>query len=159
MLLGGRNCTTSQQCIGMQCREEDETSDRKKCFGRSEGKTCYENSDCDRGLFCERNIIFPFENTCEKLRTTYELCEKTEECQLNLYCWYGYKDDVSEEITNKKKLKKCLPMFSQFPEAIFGWRRLNFNGPVMQLEYDLTDENYKVYPNNTLEGKPVFEDY
>lgn len=111
MLLGGRNCTSSQQCISMNCREDENTGD-KKCFGRLEEKTCFENSDCNRGLFCEKSQIFPFESTCEKLRTTYELCENTEECQLNLFCWYAYKDEVTKELRNGDKLKKCLPMFS-----------------------------------------------
>lgn len=92
------------------------------------------------------------------MRTTYELCENTDECQLNLYCWYGYKDDVSGEIKDNKKLKKCLPMFSQFPEAVFGWRRLNFKGE-MVLEEDLMNNDFTTKATNTLEGKPVFEDY
>jgi hypothetical protein len=76
------------------------------------------------------------------LRTTYELCENTEECQLNLYCWYGYKSDVENEIVNKEDTKKCLPMFSQFPGATFGWRRLNFNGDKSKMENSLTDLDF-----------------
>ena len=140
----------------MQCRT-DENTNIDKCFGRLEEKTCFENSDCDRGLFCERSKIFPYESTCEKLRTTYELCQNTEECQLNLYCWYGYKEDVNLEINSDAKLKKCLPMFSQFPDANFGWRRHYFKGE-MKLESELLNDDYTP-KEGSVEGKPTFDDY
>lgn len=41
MLLGGRNCTSSMQCKSMQCRDDENTPGVKKCFGRSEEKTCF----------------------------------------------------------------------------------------------------------------------
>jgi hypothetical protein len=111
MLLGGRNCTESTQCISLNCVKPDDGKEDSigKCVGREEGKSCYQNSDCDKRLFCEKSSIYPYLSTCKKLRTTYELCENTDECQLNLYCWYGYKEDVQFIGEN---LKKCLPMYS-----------------------------------------------
>lgn len=108
MLLGGRNCTESTQCISLNC-DIPEEEEMGKCVSRLEGKSCFKNSNCDYGLFCEKSNIYPYLSTCKKLRTTYELCENTDECQLNLYCWYGYKEDV---VFNTDNLKKCLPMYS-----------------------------------------------
>lgn len=75
------------------------------------------------------------------MRTTYELCEDTEECQLNLFCWYAYKDEVTKELREGEKLKKCLPMFSQFPTATFGWRRWKYKNEAnnKKLEEELTN--------------------
>lgn len=48
-------------------------------------------------------------------------------------------------------------MFSQFPEASFGWSRYKFKGEP-KLEKDLLDKDYNPLPGS-VEGKPTFEDY
>ena len=69
LLLGGRNCTDSTQCISMECDKEI-----GKCSGRKEGFSCSGHADCDKGLFCDQAAAYPYLNTCKKLRTPYDEC-------------------------------------------------------------------------------------
>lgn len=143
MLLGGRNCTDSTQCLSMECDIEV-----GKCRGRAEGFSCSSHADCDKGMFCQQLEAYPYLSQCKKLRTPYDECQTTDQCQLNLYCWYGYAPDVAID------RKMCLPMYSQFPEATLGWRRKNFSfdRPQAEIEMDL---------NGTLgnDVKLTFEDF
>jgi len=48
-------------------------------------------------------------------------------------------------------------MYSQFPEALFGWSRLNFNGEE-KLEKEIQDDT-SVGGLLETEGWPTYEDY
>ena len=90
-LLGGRNCTDSTQCINMECRVKEENKG-PMCVGRLDLKSCFDSSDCHAGYFCEISSDYPYLSICKTLRTSYERCTETEQCQHNLYCWYANKD-------------------------------------------------------------------
>ena len=119
-LLGGRNCTDSTQCINMECRVKDEGKG-PMCVGRLDQASCYDSSDCHAGYFCEVSSDYPYLSICKTLRTSYERCTDTEQCQHNLYCWYANIESSPILKSTKDPSKQCLPMYSQRENYNYGW--------------------------------------
>jgi len=116
MLNNGRTCQDPWQCVSLNCHNG-------VCSGLTQGEFCYQHSDCDAQLFCSRATVWPWENRCAKLRTSYEQCKETYECSLAHYCWYASDTDKKESI------KKCLPLYSQDHGTRFGWQSEDYLEP------------------------------
>ena len=115
-LLGGRTCVDASQCVTYNCVDQI-------CKGRADAQSCSSHKDCDAGLYCDQASEYPFLSKCKILKTSYEQCTDTSQCQHHLYCWYAAIGDTS---------KKCLPVYSQQDGTKFGWGAVNSANPTYE---------------------------
>ncbi|CDW84527.1 UNKNOWN [Stylonychia lemnae] len=122
----GRTCKYDQQCKSRDCNE-------KQCRGLIQNSFCNSHDDCAAGLYCRDSINWPYESKCSAQRgqsknqfqiillRQYETCTTDYECQNSLFCWYASSTD------RKLNQTKCLPMYSQPINTIFGWSTTDRN--------------------------------
>lgn len=67
-LLPGRYCTQSFHCRSSMCNLEN------TCKGKLKDANCFENTDCDAGLFCRKSDVWPFPSLCSKMKSEYDEC-------------------------------------------------------------------------------------
>ena len=89
-LNNGRSCSNSFQCKTGNCVDG-------KCKGHEIGVHCHSHADCAESLFCEKGNAWPWEYSCAKLRTSYQICQDDSECQAGSYCWYASPEKVEKE--------------------------------------------------------------
>ena len=66
-LNNGRSCSSSFQCRSGVC-------EGGLCVGLEIGVYCNNHGDCAEGLFCEKSAAWPWQYSCAKLRTSYQVC-------------------------------------------------------------------------------------
>lgn len=103
------------------------------CVGLEIGGLCHSHADCDAGLFCEKSSAWPWEYSCSKLRTSYQICVEDAECQAGSYCWYASKDKVEKDDINSRQ---CLPYFSQLSQLEIAWKNLPGEGTWEEPTYE-----------------------
>ena len=113
-LNNGRSCNKSYQCRNGVCEEGS-------CKGLDIGVLCHSHADCAEGNFCEKSNSWPWEYSCAKLRTSYQICVEDAECQAGSYCWYAGADKVKKDDENSKQ---CLPYYSQNFLLPIAWKNL-----------------------------------
>lgn len=102
------DCTNDLQCVSKFCFGN-------LCDGRGTDTTCHQHSDCLPGNYCRTQKLWPFRSYCTGLKGDYDLCGSDYECSIASYCWYASPTDRQYSIT------KCLPLYSQDDDTIFGW--------------------------------------
>ena len=82
-LLPGRKCLEGYQCVSRNC-----DYDTGICMGRDAGEDCASNADCNGGLACIFEPIWPFAGTCTNKLYALSSCQNDYECGSNYACWY-----------------------------------------------------------------------
>ena len=117
-LNNGRSCESSFQCRTGLCEDG-------YCKGLGVGGLCHSHEDCSEGLFCEKANRWPWQNSCAKLRTSYQICLNDNECQAGSYCWYASAKNVQED---NESSKQCLPYYSKPSQLEIAWKNLDNGG-------------------------------
>ena len=58
------------------------------CKGKERGENCASISDCDPGLTCKQDDVWPFATKCQQLGVRGMRCTDTYDCGPSFYCWY-----------------------------------------------------------------------
>jgi hypothetical protein len=114
MLLAGRNCKNSYECMSYNCTDT-------KCNGYGSGATCASHSECGAGLACLPDIEWPYQTSCNSLIKQGFSCRSDFECGMNSICWYQtraqfYSDD-----------KRCMQKGLIQTGFTFGWAPKYYN--------------------------------
>ena len=125
-LNNGRSCSSSFQCKSGDCVDG-------KCKGNEIGVHCHSHADCAEGLFCEKGNAWPWDYTCAKLRTSYQVCVEDTECQAGSYCWYASSEKVKQD---NEQSRQCLPYYSQQSQLTIAWKSRPGNGSYKNPSYE-----------------------
>ena len=120
-LMPGRYCTDGYQCKSGLCNNREYT-----CVGNEKDSNCYQDTDCDTGMYCRMSENWPYQTTCSMQRSEYELCTNDFDCQNNQFCWFPNKEH--KQIGRRT----CMPVYSQEDGVLFGWESKDINNPTQE---------------------------